>query len=96
MKIQVAEVTPYGPPILVAIVPSEYTVSATGPGLIRRIEPHYPTHPIMLVSVESNGFRAFAPFQTHKLLALIQLEYLQLTELDLEMPPPDRDEELPF
>jgi hypothetical protein len=50
----------------------------------------------MLVSIERNGFRAWAPFQTGKLLALLQLETLALREIDLSLPPPDKDEPLPF
>lgn len=96
MKIQVAEVTPYGSPILVALVDSEYTTPTHGAGLIARIQPYYPTHPIMLVSVQGNGFQAYASFQTHLILALIQLEYLELTDLDLSVPPPEKEEELPF
>lgn len=96
MKIQVAEITPYGAPILVAIVPSECTNPSNGAAMLRQIEPYYPTHPIMLVSVEANGFRSYATFETHMLLALIQLEYLDVTELDLSVPPQEVEEELPF
>jgi len=95
MRIQVAEVTPYGAPTLVALVPSDFTVPVAGDDLLVKIQRHYPTHPIMLVSVEANGFRAYAKFQTHMLLALIQLEYLDLTELDLSQPVED-ESELPF
>ena len=96
MKIQVAEVTPYGSPVLVAIVPSEYTNPSPGADLALTIQKYFPTHPIMLVSVERGGFRAYASFETHLLLALIQLEYLDLSELDLSIPPPEKDEEPPF
>ncbi|SFD83922.1 hypothetical protein [Massilia yuzhufengensis] len=96
MKIRVAEVTPYGSPILVAVVPSEYTTPTHGADLIARIQPYFPIHPIMLVSIQGNGFQAYAPFETHRLLALIQLEYLDLNELDLSIPPPEKEEELPF
>ena len=95
MRIQVAEVTPYGAPTLVALVPSEFTVTVAGDDLLVKIQRHYPTHPIMLVSVEANGFRAYAKFQTHMLLALIQLEYLDLVELDLATAPAESDD-LPF
>jgi len=50
----------------------------------------------MLVSVERDGFGAYAPFQTHTLLALLQLEHLTLHELDLDVPPAEKDEPLPF
>lgn len=94
MKIHVAEVTPYGSPILIAVVPSSCTEPSNGPDMLRRVQPYYRHHPIMLVSVEQNGFRAYATFETHMLLALIQLEFLDLLELDLDAPPPD--DELPF
>lgn len=96
MKIQVAEVTPYGSPVLVAIVPSDCTNPSNGAATLSRIQPYYPTHPIMLVSVEGNGFRAYATFETHMLLALIQLENLEVSELDLDVPPLEAEEELPF
>lgn len=96
MKIEVAEVTPYGSSILVALVDPQYTTPTHGADLLARIQPYYPTHPIMLVSVQGNGFQAYAAFQTHLILALIQLEYLDLTELDLSVPAPQLEEELPF
>ena len=95
MRIQVAEVTPYGSPTLIALVPLEFTLPEAGDGMLAKIQRHYPTHPIMLVSVEANGFRAFAKFQTHMLLVLIQLEYLDLVELDLATAPAESDD-LPF
>jgi len=95
MRIQVAEVDPYGAPTLIAIVPSEFTMPGPGDQLLSQVQRHYPTHPIMLVSVEKNGFRAHATFQTHLLLALIQLEYLDLKELDLSLPI-EENSELPF
>jgi hypothetical protein len=52
------------------------------------------TMPIMLVSIEDNGPRAYATFETHMLLALIQLENLFMTVLDLDALPPE--EALPF
>ena len=48
----------------------------------------------MLVSIEDNGMRAYAPFETHVLLALIQLENLRLESMDLGQPIPEV--ELPF
>lgn len=50
----------------------------------------------MLVAVERDGFAAYAPFQTHTLLALLQLEQLTLHEIDLSVPPAEKDEPLPF
>jgi hypothetical protein len=96
MKIQVAEIDPYGSVIIVAIVASEFTVARSGDALIEKLQPYFRIHPIMLVSVQQNGFRAYAHFQTHLLLALIQLENLTLRDLDLSVPPEEVDEELPF
>lgn len=94
MLIQVAEVESHGAPILLAIVPSEFTLPEAGPSMISRIARHRPTLPIMLISIEENGPRAFAYFHTHVLLALLQLETLTLVDLDLagEISEP----ELPF
>jgi hypothetical protein len=50
----------------------------------------------MLVSIEPNGFRAYAPFQTGELLALLQLETLAFQEIDISLPAPERDAPLPF
>jgi len=96
MRVQVAEVTPFGAPVLIAIAPSSFTEPSNGPSMLQRLQPYYRRHPIMLVSVEANGFRAYATFETHMLLALIQLEFLDLSELDLGVPPIDQDDELPF
>lgn len=81
---------------MVVIVDSAYTLAEVGTQLLTRLQPYFPTHPIMLVSLESNGYRAYASFETHRLLALIQLEQLTLGEIDLSEPPPAKDESLPF
>ena len=62
--------------------------------MIARISRFRPTHPIMLVSIENNGPRAYATFDTHVLLALVQLENIRLEPLDLDRPP--EEPELPF
>lgn len=87
-KIPVAEFDPYGSPVALAVVPPEYTQPSQGAALIRKIQPHLPTRPIMLVSVMDNGFRAYAPFQTHLLLIHAQLQYLDFFEVDLTAEPP--------
>lgn len=87
-KIPVAEFDPYGAPIALALVPSCFTKPEQGAPLIRRIQRHLPTRPIMLVSVEDNGYRAYAPFQTHVLLMHAQLQYLDFFEVDLNAEPP--------
>ena len=94
MKLHIVEVEPYGSPILVAIVAQKFMGASEGDRLLSRIRPYFPTRPVMLVAVTDNGFKSYAHFQTHVLLSLLQLEYLNLTELDLCVPPPDP--ELPF
>jgi len=63
---------------------------------LARLQKHFPLEPIMLVSVERDGFDAYAPFQTYTLLALLQLEQLTLHEIDLSVLPAEKDEPLPF
>ncbi len=80
--------------VLVAIVESADMTPVAQADLCARIQLHHPTLPIMLVSIEDNGFRAFASFQTGALLALLQLERLTFSDLDLDAPLPDQ--EVPF
>lgn len=95
MRVKVAQWAPYSTSMAVAHVASEFTMEAAGQLLIQRIEKYFPGQAVMLVSIEANGFRAFAYFQTHELLALMQLDTLSFTEVDLSVPPVD-DTELPF
>lgn len=76
-----------------AIVESEYTVNEAGRPIVRLLRPFFPVTEVMLVSVEDNGFRAWAPFQTHEILALVQTKKLDFQEVDTDFPP---EEELPF
>lgn len=96
MIVQVTSFTPYGPKIVIAVVPSSYTVDPEASKMLRRLQPYLPTDAIMLVSIESNGYQAFAAFQTSTLLSLLQLEMLDFYDLDISRPPPESDEELPF
>jgi len=96
VKVKTASFAPHGAPIRIAIVDSPWLQPAAGDQLLARLQKHFPLEPIMLVSVERDGFAAYAPFQTHTLLALLQLEELPLREIDLQVPPPDKDEPLPF
>lgn len=96
MRVQAAEIEPYGAPIMVVVVESALTVVGPGCKLLKRLQPYFPVHPIMLVSVQQNGYRAYAPFETHRLLALIQLEQLTLRDVDLSVPPIREEAELPF
>ncbi len=91
---KLATTTINGSPILIALVDSVQLAPAAGDALMARIQPHFPTLPIMLVSVEDNGFRAHAAFRTGEILALLQLEQLAFVDLDLDAPLPEQ--ELPF
>ncbi|MFC5509691.1 hypothetical protein ACFPOU_00955 [Massilia jejuensis] len=95
MKIQVTQFAPHGAPIVVAIVESGLTVEGAAEPVLQKVAQHFPARPVMLVSVEPNGFRAFAPFQTGELLALLQLETLEFQEIDIALPAVN-DLPLPF
>jgi hypothetical protein len=96
MRIHVTEFAPHGSPIVVAIVESRFTVRGAAEPVLKKIAEHFPAQPIMLVSLEPNGFRAYAPFQTGELLALLQLETLGFQEIDISVPAPESDAPLPF
>ena len=96
MQIQVTEFAPHGSPIVVAIVDSAFTVKGAAEPVVKKVAEHFPAQPIMLVSIERNGFRAYAPFQTGELLALLQLEKLELRKIDISLPAPESDAPLPF
>jgi hypothetical protein len=96
MRIHVTQFAPHGSPIVVAIVDSRFTLQGAAEPVLKKVAEHFPAQPIMLVSLEPNGFRAYAPFQTGELLALLQLETLQLQEIDITLSPPESDAPLPF
>lgn len=96
MKVKTATFSPHGAPIRVAIVDSEWLRPGPGGELLAQLQAYFPLEPIMLVAVEKDGFSAYATFQTHTLLALLQLEELTLHEIDLSTPPAEKDEPLPF
>ncbi|NHZ99430.1 hypothetical protein [Massilia sp. CCM 8734] len=81
--------------VAIVLVDSADTLPERGPALLVRLQPYFPALPIMLVSVEDNGFRAFATFQTSELLALVQLEHVNFVEVDLSARPDDAGA-LPF
>ncbi len=95
MLIRTAIFTPYGPDIIIALVPPPFTEPEAGGLMLKRLHPFFPVSPIMLVSIQPNGFRAYATFQTSTLLALLQLENLTFTALDI-FSPPVKDVDLPF
>lgn len=96
MKIRTAEFTPYGSVIIVALVGSNFTDSASGLVMLLTVQKYFPQNAIMLVSIQDNGFRAYATFLTSELLALLQLEELVYADLDLAVAPVAPEEEMPF
>ena len=96
MRIRVTQFAPHGSPIVVAIVDSTLTVKGAPEPVLESVAELFPFQPVMLVSVEPNGFRAYAPFQTGELLALLQLETLEFQEIDISLPGPGKDGPLPF
>lgn len=95
MKVSIAVVRLAGADIGIALVESA-CIDQGGDDIIARLEPFLPRLPIMLVSVEDNGYRAHAYFNTTQHLALLQLEGIDFQEVDLDFPPPPPDESLPF
>ena len=96
MRIQVTQFAPHGSPIVVAIVDSRFIVKGAAEPVLKKVAEYFPAQPVMLVSIEPNGFRAYAPFQTGELLALLQLETLAFEEIDISLAAPERDAPLPF
>lgn len=94
MKILITKINQYGSDVVVALVDSAFSQEGAGDTLMQRIAPHYPGRPVMLVSLEENGYRAHAHFQTHMILMALQREQLRFEEVDLDQPLPE--EELPF
>lgn len=72
--------------LAIVLVDSADTLPERGAALLVRLQPYFPALPIMLVSVEDNGFRAFATFQTSELLALVQLEHVAFVDVDIDAP----------
>ncbi|MFB9242592.1 hypothetical protein IV454_05105 [Massilia antarctica] len=81
--------------LAIVLVDSADTLPERGPALLARLQPYFPALPIMLVSIEDNGFRAFATFQTSELLALVQLENVNFVEVDVDAGPAETGT-LPF
>lgn len=96
MRLQTAIFTPYGSEIVLVLVDSRFTRKLAGDVMLSRLAPYFPRHPIMLVSIEENGFRAHSTFQTSRLLALLQLENITFTEIDIGLPPVRRETAAPF
>lgn len=96
MRLQTAIFTPFGSEIVLVLVESRFTRKADGDAMLKRLAPYFPRHPIMLVSIEANGFRAHSTFQTSTLLALLQLENITFREIDIGRPPARYEAAAPF
>lgn len=96
MKIEVA-LTQLGLVRLVVAFPHEsYVRPGVGDQLINRLAPYVPPLGIMLVA-EGPAPRAYAPFQTERLLPLLADVKLTRFVVDLSIPPEEEeDDELPF
>lgn len=69
--------------VMVEKIPSK----AAAEKLLKLASPHFPLHGVMLVALTENGFQAYAHFQTHTILALLQIEKLTFRDVDLAHPP---------
>jgi hypothetical protein len=72
---------------LAIVLVEELPVAGAADRLLKQLAPRYPTLPIMLVAITHNGFEAYAKFQTHRLLGLLQLEQLDFIDLCLPLQP---------
>jgi hypothetical protein len=75
LKISIAETRIAQGNLLIAIVETE-SVGPAGDLILKKLNAFYPHLPAMLISVSDNGFSAYAHFETHRLLAMIQLKAL--------------------
>jgi len=86
-----------GSRLVVALPDSSYVRPGVGDDLIKRLQPHYPALPIMLVTGEPGAVPVYAQFQAAAVAILAQLDLasLDLETIDLDLPAYD-DTELPF
>jgi hypothetical protein len=96
MRIQVALTVLKGVRVAVAFPPPAWVVPGIGDALLARLQPHFPTLPVMLVSSQPHGVRTHAAFQAHRLVDGENLDGLELVEVDLDAPPALPDAPPPF
>jgi hypothetical protein len=96
MKIQVAVTVLKGVRVAVAFPPPAWVVPGIGDALLARLQPHFPTLPVMLASIQPHGVRAHAAFQAQRLVEGADLDGLERVEVDLDAPPALPDAPLPF
>jgi hypothetical protein len=99
MKIRVAVTVLKGVRVAVAFPPPAWVVPGIGDALLARLQPHFPTLPVMLASKQAHGVRAHAAFQAQRLVEGVEgagLDALETVGIDLDRPPVERGEPLPF
>jgi hypothetical protein len=96
MKLDVALADLKGVRVALAFPPPAWIAPGVGDVLLERLRPHFPTLPILLVSVRKHGVRAHAAFQAHALVDGADLTHLPRTTIDLDEPPAPPDGPLPF
>ena len=96
MKVEVALTVLKGVRVAVAFPPPAWVVPGMGDALLARLQPHFPTLPVMLASSQPHGVRAHATFQAQRLVEGEDLDGLARVEVDLDAPPALPEEPPPF
>jgi hypothetical protein len=96
MKLEVALAELKGVRVALAFPPPAWVAPGVGDVLLERLRPHFPTLPVMLVSIQRHGVRAHAAFQAPGLVEGADLAHLPRTLIDLDVPPAPADEPPPF
>jgi hypothetical protein len=96
MKLEVALAELKGVRVALAFPPPAWVAPGVGDVLLERLRPHFPTLPVMLVSIQRHGVRVHAAFQAQALVDGADLTHLPRTLIDLDVPPAPADEPPPF
>jgi hypothetical protein len=96
MKIPVAVTVLKGVRVAVAFPPPAWVVPGIGDALLARLQPHFPTLPVMLASRQPHGVHAHAAFQVQRLVEGAALDALETIEIDLDQPAADCGGPPPF
>lgn len=96
MKIDVAVTELRGVRVAIAFAAPAYVTPGVGDSLLVRLQPYFPTLPLMLASMQKHGVRTHAAFQAQALVEGADLGTLARREIDLDVPPMLPDEAPPF
>jgi hypothetical protein len=96
MKIRVAVTVLKGVRVAVAFPPPAWVVPGMGDALLARLQPWFPSLPVLLVSNQAHGLRAHAAFRAQALVDGLDLTGLPCTEIDLDASPAAPDGPPPF